>query len=76
MLTLVLGKYTIINNLQLSVRITSYHLNKHVVPILNSHHDLRVIKSKDLSWGNLYTHNIIILSLNYRVENIGKKKYW
>ena len=73
---LVLGKYTIINHLQLSVRIISYHLNKHVVPILNYHHDLRVIKSKDLSWGNLYAYNIIILNLNYRVENIGKIKHW
>ena len=73
---LVLGKYTIINHHQLSVRITSYHLNIHVVPILNSHHDLRVIKSKDLSWGNLCTYNIIILRLDYRVENIGKIKHW
>ena len=48
-------------------RITSYHLNEQAMPKPNSHHDLGVIISDDLSWRNHYTY---ILSKAYNTLSL------
>ena len=53
-------------------RITSYHLNEQVIPKLNSHHDLGIIISENLSWRNHYTN---ILSKAYKTLSLTRRTF-
>ena len=53
-------------------RITSYHLNEQVIPKLNSHRDLGIIISENLSWRNHYTN---ILSKAYKTLSLLRRTF-
>ena len=51
-------------------RITSYRLNKHAIPKLNSHRDLGVIIYDCSSWRNHYTYEIILSKVYKTLSHI------
>ena len=52
--------------------VRSYHLKEQAIPKLNSHRDLGVILSDDLSWKNHYTY---ILSKAYKILGLIRRTF-